>query len=236
MAEPRVLVALATYNEIDNLPGLIEEVQRVLPEADVLVVDDNSPDGTGKWCDERAKIDTQLKCLHRPGKLGLGSATLCAMRFAFDGPYEVLITMDADWSHEPRYLPALANATAEADVALGSRYCTGGKIDGWPLHRRVLSRWMNGLSGLALRLPIRDTSGAFRAYRIAVLKKLDLANIRSTGYSYLEEILWHLHHAGARFVEVPITFRERRAGRSKINLGEAIAKMSMLLRLYFFGK
>ena len=236
MTTPRVLVALATYNEINNLPSLVDAIHSVLSESELLIVDDNSPDGTGEWCDERAKTDTRLKCLHRSGKQGLGSATLSEMRFALDGPYDVLITMDADWSHDPQYLPALLSSTIDADVVLGSRYCAGGKIDGWPLYRRVLSRWMNWLSGLTLRLPVRDTSGAFRAYRIAALKKIDLADIRSTGYSYLEEILWHLHHAGAKLVEVPITFRERRAGRSKINAGEAIAKISTLLRLYFFRK
>src|SRR4051794_16410937 len=126
MAKFRVIVALATYNEIETLPGLVDEVQRVLPEADVLVVDDNSPDGTGQWCDERAKTNSRLKCLHRPGKLGLGSATLDAMRFALDGPYDVLVTMDADWSHHPQYLPALIEAAGNADVALGSRYCERG--------------------------------------------------------------------------------------------------------------
>jgi dolichol-phosphate mannosyltransferase len=233
MTTPRVLVALATYNEISNLPSLVEAIHSVLPDAELLIVDDNSPDGTGGWCDERSKIDLWLKCIHRAGKLGLGSATLSAMRFAIGGAYDVLVTMDADWSHDPQYLPALVGATSDADVVLGSRYCAGGKIEGWPLHRRVLSRSMNWLSGVAMRLPVHDTSGAFRAYRIRALKKIDLKAIRSTGYSYLEEILWHLHHAGVSMVEVPITFRERRAGRSKVSVGEAVGKLSMLLRLFF---
>jgi dolichol-phosphate mannosyltransferase len=231
MAFSRVLVAVATYNEIENLPGLIEAIHDRLPAADILVVDDNSPDGTGNWCDERAKTDSQLKCLHRSGKLGLGSATLAAVRFAIDESCDVLVTMDADWSHDPEYLPALVAAVDGADVALGSRYCDQGAIEGWPLSRRILSRGMNWLSGLMLRLPIRDASGAFRAYRLATLKKIDLDAIHSAGYSYLEEILWHLHRAGATFVEVPITFRERRAGRSKINAREAVDKISTLLRL-----
>jgi dolichol-phosphate mannosyltransferase len=231
MAKPRVLVALATYNEIETLPSLVDEIQRVLAEADVLVVDDNSPDGTGEWCDRRAKIDTRLKCLHRPGKLGLGSATLAAMRFAFDTPYDVLVTMDADWSHDPQYLPAIVEAAAGADVVLGSRYCENGAIEGWPVRRRILSRGANWLSRLLLRLPVRDSSGAYRAYRVAALKKIDLDTLRSTGYSYLEEILWHLHRSGSTFAEVPITFRERRAGKSKINAKEAIGKVRTLLRL-----
>jgi dolichol-phosphate mannosyltransferase len=230
----RTLVALATYNEAKNVPSLVDGIRRALPDAHVLVVDDNSPDGTGQWCDERARVDKWLRCIHRPGKLGLGSATVAAMRFAIDGQYETFVTMDADWSHDPKYLPELLHATEKADVGLGSRYCAGGAIDGWPLHRRVLSRWVNRLSGALLKLPARDTSGAFRAYRVAALKKIDLADIRSSGYSYLEEILWHLHRAGATFAEVPITFRQRRAGKSKINANEAATKVSTLLRLYFF--
>ncbi len=235
MAQLRVLVALATYNEIDNLPSLVDEIHRVLPEADVLVVDDNSPDGTGQWCNERARTDLWLKCLHRSGKQGLGSATLAAMRSALDGRYDVLVTMDADWSHDPQYLPVLIHATEDANVALGSRYCTGGAIEGWPLHRRVLSRSANALTRLLLRVPVRDTSGAFRAYRIEALRKIDLANVRSTGYAYLEEIVWHLHRAGIKLVEVPITFHQRRAGKSKINLQEAVGKLRTLVRLGLFG-
>jgi dolichol-phosphate mannosyltransferase len=227
------LVALATYNEIGNLPSLVDAIEGILPEADVLVVDDNSPDGTGKWCYSRAITDSRLKYVHRPRKLGLGSATLDAMRFALSFNYDVLVTMDADWSHDPQYLPNVVEATERADVVLGSRYCVGGAIEGWPLRRRILSRGMNWLSRLLLRLPIRDSSGAFRAYRVAALRKIDLACIRSTGYSYLEEILWHLHRSGAEFVEVPITFRERRAGRSKISAREVYNKVSTLLRLYF---
>jgi dolichol-phosphate mannosyltransferase len=231
MPATRTLVALATYNEVENLPRLVEEIERVLPVADVLVVDDNSPDGTGKWCDERARSDSRLRVLHRAGKLGLGSATIAAMQFALDHEYDVLVTMDADWSHDPEYLPGLVRAVEGADVAVGSRYCEGGAIKGWPLGRRVLSRGVNWLSGILLRLPIHDKSGAFRAYRTDVLRKIGLTNIRSKGYSYLEEILWHLDRAGATFAEMPITFRERRAGKSKISLGEAAAKVRMLWTL-----
>jgi dolichol-phosphate mannosyltransferase len=233
MTSSRVLVALATYNEIGNLPALVDEIERVLPEADLLVVDDNSPDGTGNWCDERAQKDPRLKCVHRPGKQGLGSATIAAMHHAIDESYDRFISMDADWSHNPQYLPALLRATGDADVALGSRYCPGGAIEGWPLHRRILSHAANGLTSLMLRLPVRDTSGAFRAYRVSALRKIDLSQVRASGYAYLEEILWHLHRAGAKMVDVPITFRERRAGKSKINAKEAVAKLRTLVRLAY---
>src|SRR6187551_1181641 len=150
MSFSRALVAVATYNEIENLPGLVEAIHKVLPAADILVVDDNSPDGTGKWCDERARSDSRFAVLHRAGKLGLGSATIAAMQFALDHQYDVLVTMDADWSHDPEYLPRLVRAVDDADVAVGSRYCEGGAIEGWPLGRRVLSRGVNWLSGILL--------------------------------------------------------------------------------------
>ncbi len=231
MPFPRILVALATYNEIENVPSLVEAILKILPSAGVLIIDDNSPDGTGNWCDERATTDSRLACVHRPGKQGLGSATIAGMRWALERDYDAIITMDADWSHHPQHLPELVNGLEAADVAIGSRYCAGGQIEGWPLHRRMMSHTINRLSRVLLRLPVSDTSGAYRAYRIAALRKIDLANIQAAGYSYLEEILWHLHRAGATFREVPITFRERRAGSSKVNLAEAGGKIATLLRL-----
>lgn len=231
MAPTRILVALATYNEIENVPGLTDAILTNLPTADVLIIDDSSPDGTGRWCDERASSDPRVACVHRLGKQGLGSATIAGMRWALDRDYDAIVTMDADWSHDPRHLPELVKGLETADVVIGSRYCTGGQIETWPLHRRMMSRTINRLSRLLLHLPISDTSGAFRAYRVAALRKIDLANIQAAGYSYLEEILWHLNRAGATFREVPITFRERRAGKSKVNLREAVAKVSTLMRL-----
>ena len=231
MTTARTLVALATYNEIENLPELTDAILRVFPAADLLVVDDNSPDGSGRWCDERAASEPRLCCLHRAGKLGLGSATLAAIRHAIVRDYDVIVTMDADWSHDPAHLPELMAATARADVAIGSRYIEGGAIDGWPQHRRLASRAMNRFSRALLRLPIQDTSGAFRAYRVAKLREINLDAIRATGYAYLEEILWHLAQADATFAEVPITFHQRRAGRSKMNLREAAGKLATLTRL-----
>jgi dolichol-phosphate mannosyltransferase len=231
MNSARTLVALATYNEIENLPSLVAEIHRRLPAADVLVVDDNSPDGTGGWCDQQSQIDSWLKCIHRTGKLGLGTATIAAARYALENGYDVFVTLDADWSHDPRHLTELLAALDNADVSIGSRYCSGGEIEGWPMRRRVVSRWVNGLTHFLLRLPVRDASGAFRAYRISKLLEINLDEIRATGYAYLEELLWMLHRKGARFAEVPITFRERRAGASKVNLGEAWGKLRTLARL-----
>ena len=132
MSTPRTLVVLATYNEIENLPGLTREILRVLPAADLLVVDDNSPDGSGRGCDEAAALEPRLHCAHRAGKLGLGSATLDALRYALQHEYDFVVTMDADWSHDPYHLPELLSAIDRADVAIGSRYVKGGSIEGWP--------------------------------------------------------------------------------------------------------
>jgi dolichol-phosphate mannosyltransferase len=231
MTPVRTLVALATYNEIENLPSLVGAIVRILPDADVLVVDDNSPDGTGKWCDEQSKVESRLHCIHRPGKLGLGSATIAAMRYTIEHQYDVLITLDADWSHDPKHLMELLAALHHADVAIGSRYCSGGEIKDWPMRRRVMSRWVNRLTRFLLRLPVHDASGAYRAFRVVKLRELRIDDIQATGYAFLEEVLWHLHRAGATFAEVPITFRDRRAGTSKVSFGEAWGKLRTILRL-----
>jgi dolichol-phosphate mannosyltransferase len=236
MSRAQTLVALATYNEIDALPRLVEEILRVLPEADVLVVDDNSPDGTGRWCAEFAARESRFFHLHRPAKQGLGSATLAAVRFALERDYEVLITLDADSSHDPSHLPALLHATREADVVIGSRYCPGGQIAGWPLHRRVLSKSLNGLNRALLNLPVRDSSGSFRAYRTSKLRELRLEDIRAEGYAYLEELLWNLDRAGATCVELPITFHQRHGGKSKMSFREVAGKVATLARLTLRGR
>jgi dolichol-phosphate mannosyltransferase len=228
---PSVLVALATYNEIETLPSLVAEIHSAVPDADVLVVDDNSPDGTGRWCDQFAEQNRWMRCIHRPGKLGLGSATVAAFRHAIDDGYDVVVVLDADGSHPPRYLPDLVQATEQADVAIGSRYCAGGRIDGWPWRRHIASRLVNWASRVLLRLPVRDCSGSFRAYRTTKLRAVNFDAMLATGYAYLEEILWRLKHCGATFAEKPITFVERRAGQSKINWREAAAAIGLLLRL-----
>jgi dolichol-phosphate mannosyltransferase len=231
MDERRILVALATYNEIENLPRLVDEILLVLPAADVLVVDDNSPDGSGRWCDRQAAVEPRLRCVHRLAKLGLGSATVAAIRRALDENYDVIVTLDADGSHDPRYLGDLVRATERTDVAIGSRYCEQGAIEGWPIVRRILSRSLNSVSRVLLRLPVRDTSGAYRAYRVAKLREIDLGAVSARGFAYLEELLFHLARAGATFVEVPITYHQRRGGRSKAGLREAAGKIITIGKL-----
>jgi dolichol-phosphate mannosyltransferase len=226
-----LLVALATYNEVENLPTLVAAIRALLPDADVLVVDDSSPDGTGRWCDEEAARSPWFSVLHRAGKLGLGSASWAAMQYAIARSYDQLITLDADWSHPPEALPRLVAAVKDADVVVGSRYVPGGTIEGWPVSRRIVSAVMNLATRVALGLPVRDASTACRLYRVAVLKQLDFNELTATGYAYLEEIAWQLHRRGARFAEVPIAFTDRRAGASKVSLAEARGKAAVLARL-----
>ena len=200
------------------------------------MVDDNSPDGTGRWCDEQAAADPRFHVLHRPGKLGLGTATMAAIRYAVDNQYDLLVTMDADFSHPPRYLPDLlrdmeSEGNPPLDVQIGSRYVRGGGVEGWPWRRRVMSRLVNRFARVWLGLSPRDCSGAFRCYRVASLRRVDLAAIRSRGYSFFEELLWRLQQQGARFAETPIVFVDRRHGQSKINLREACSALWILFCL-----
>ena len=168
----KALVAIATYNELENIPSLVDALQRELPTADVLVIDDNSPDGTGRWCDQRAGDDSRFRVIHRSGKLGLGSATIAGFEHAIEYGYDLVATMDADWSHDPAALPSLIFALAQSrDIAIGSRYCPGGRIKGWPLSRRLVSAVMNRLSRTLLRFPVADSSGAFRVYRVSALQQ-----------------------------------------------------------------
>jgi len=227
----RLLVTVATYNEIENLPRLVEAIWDVAPPADVLVIDDNSPDGTGRWCDEKATSEPRLKCVHRAGKLGLGTATVAGMQYAIEQGYELVLNMDADFSHYPRYIPAILAGMDNADVSIGSRYRSGGGTKDWPLRRRFMSWGVNTYARCLLGLKPRDTSGAFRCYRVSLLKQLDFAAIRSRGYSFQEEILWRLKRLGARMSETPIVFADRERGQSKINKQEAISALWVICRL-----
>jgi len=220
----KILVAIATYNERENLPKLVPGIFNAVPAADILVVDDNSPDGSGDWCDEFGKTDSRLKCIHRSGKLGLGSAAIAGIQYAMDHGFDLLINMDADLSHSPDQIPQLIEAVQQqgADVAIGSRYMKKGSIEGWPLRRRVSSRMVNGLARFGLGLNVSDCSGSFRCYRVATLRELRQDELTATGYSFYEEVLFRLAKNSAKFVEVPITFVERQHGITKLGYAEAI--------------
>jgi dolichol-phosphate mannosyltransferase len=227
----RTLVSIATYNEKENLPPLLQAIHEQLPAADVLVVDDNSPDGTGQIADERAAVDPRIHVLHRPGKLGLGTAIIAAMRYAIDHGYDQLLNMDADFSHHPRYLPALVQGMDRADVMIGSRYVKGGGVVNWPLSRRLMSQAVNLFSRLALRIPARDTSGAYRCYRVEKLKEVCFERIWSRGYSFQEEMLYRCRQVHCKMRETPIVFEDRRAGKSKVNTKEAVRSIGILVFL-----
>jgi dolichol-phosphate mannosyltransferase len=225
----RLLVSLATYNERDNLSALICDIHTFAPQADVLVIDDNSPDGTGKLADELAARDPRIHVLHRPGKQGLGTALLAAMNYALTHGYDLMANMDADFSHHPRYLPALLAGMDQHDVMIGSRYIPGGGTVNWPLSRKFLSGGVNILVRLLMRLPAHDCSGGFRCYRVAMLRDTNLRRLLSHGYSFQQEVLYRCHVAGCRIGETPIIFEDRRAGTSKVNPLEALRSIAVLV-------
>jgi dolichol-phosphate mannosyltransferase len=229
--EPRILVSLATYNEAGNVAALIGEIHKFVPSADILVIDDNSPDGTWKIVEELSRGDARIHLLRRPGKLGLGTALIAAMKYAMEHDYDFLQNMDADFSHPPRYLPGILAGTSRYDVMIGSRYVAGGGTENWPLPRRLMSRGVNLLVRFLFRMPVKDASGAYRCYRVSKLRETRLDRVRSRGYSFQQEVLFRCYKAGCKLGEYPIIFENRRAGASKVNRKEAVRSISMILYL-----
>lgn len=229
--ERRLLISLCTYNERENIERLVPEVFAVVPEAEVLILDDSSPDGTGHSADALAAADPRVHVVHRPGKQGLGTATIAAMRYALDHGYEHWLNMDADFSHSPRHLPALLAGRGRVDVMIGSRYVPGGGVVGWGLKRHLMSRTINAYARLMLGLKTRDNSGSYRCYAIEKLRLLDLSKFRATGYAVQEELLYRCRQVGCTFEETPITFEDRRWGQSKINRKEAVLAVWVMFRL-----
>lgn len=228
---PQLLITLCTYNEYENLPKLIPEIHAVAPDADVLVIDDNSPDETGRLADELATRDGRIKVLHRSGKLGLGTATVAGFRFAIEQGYDQVLNMDADFSHHPRHLPAIRDCLNRVDVAIGSRYIAGGGVVGWNWRRHFMSRGINFYARRFLGLRTRDNSGSFRCYRVAKLAEIDWSRIRARGYAFQEELLYRCRAVGCSFEETPIVFEDRRFGTSKINWKESVAALWVIFRL-----
>jgi dolichol-phosphate mannosyltransferase len=217
MSGQPLLVVIPTYNERENLAGILDRLHTAVPSADVLVVDDASPDGTGTLADERAAAQPRLHVLHRGGKAGLGAAYVAGFRWALERDYGAVVEMDADGSHAPEQLPQLLAALDGADVVLGSRWVTGGSVVDWPRRRELLSRGGNAYTRLMLRLPVRDATGGYRVYRRRVLEALDLGDVASQGYCFQVDLLWRAWQAGFTVAEVPIRFVERVAGASKMN-------------------
>ena len=213
----RVLVVVPTYNEADNITEITRRLRTAVPEVDVLIADDNSPDGTGRIADQLAAADPQVRVLHRPGKQGLGAAYIAGFRWARDQGYDVVVEMDADGSHAPEDLPRLLAALADSDVVIGSRWVPGGTVVNWPWYRLALSRGANLYTRIALGMPVRDATAGFRAYRMSVLEKMDLDTVASAGYCFQVDLTWRAYREGFRITEVPITFTERERGRSKMS-------------------
>ncbi|WP_226347012.1 polyprenol monophosphomannose synthase [Agilicoccus flavus] len=219
----RVVVLVPTYNERENLPGVLERLRDAVPQVDVCVVDDGSPDGTGDLADEYAARDPQVHVLHRSAKEGLGAAYLAGFRWALHAGYDAIVEMDADGSHRPEDLPALLAAAADADVVIGSRWVRGGEVLDWPPHRRALSVGANLYVRVLLGMPVRDATAGFRVYRAGALETMGLTDVASQGYCFQVDLTWRAAQAGLRIVEVPIVFVERELGASKMS-GDVVAE------------
>lgn len=224
----RLLVTLCTYNERENLPELIPAIHAHAPQAEVLVIDDNSPDGTGAVADAIAADDPRVQVLHRAAKEGLGVATVAGFRHALSRGYDLVLNMDADFSHPPDIIPALVEAAGRADVAVASRYVPGGGVVGWGPRRHAMSRAINTYARCVLGLTTRDNSGSFRCYRAAALRKMDLDRVRARGYAIQEELLYRCRQAGCTFEEVPFVFKDRTRGESKIRLADGLMALWVL--------
>ena len=213
----QTVIIMPTYNERQNLESVVGRVRAALPEADLLIVDDSSPDGTGDLADKLAVADPHVQVMHRAEKAGLGKAYLAGFDWALERGYDVIVEMDADGSHQPEHLPSLVGALAHADLAVGSRWVPGGKVVNWPKSREVLSRGANIYTRLMLGIAVRDATAGFRAYRASTLRKISLSQVQSTGYCFQIDLTMRVAQAGLTIVEVPITFVEREHGASKMS-------------------
>ncbi len=234
-----VLVIIPTYNESESLPGVVERLRLSVPDAHVLIADDNSPDGTGDLADDLAAHDNHIHVLHRAGKEGLGKAYLAGFAWGLERGYDVLVEMDADGSHRPEELPRLLAQIPHADVVLGSRWVPGGSVVNWPTSRRVLSQGGSLYTRMALGIPTRDATGGYRAYRASALRALDLGTVESNGYCFQIDLLWRALQRGMVVSEVPITFVEREAGTSKMSrriVREALVNVGRWGAAYRWGQ
>lgn len=227
----QILIIIPTYNEIANIEKLTEEIHSVLPDAHVLIIDDNSPDGTGRLADRLAQKDPRIKIIHRTQKLGLGSAYIQGFQYALTRHYDFIFEMDADCSHQPKYLPDFLAVAPQYHLILGSRYIKGGGIESWGLCRRLLSRAANLYARIILRLPYKDLTGGFKCYSQAALAQIKLGSIISEGYVFQIETTYRIHQNRLAIKEIPIIFKGRDKGKSKISRKiclEAIWKVPLL--------
>jgi dolichol-phosphate mannosyltransferase len=216
-ATARVVIVMPTYNERQNLEIMASRIREAVPDADLLVVDDNSPDGTGDLADKLAEKDPHVQVMHRTEKAGLGRAYVAGFTWALEGGYGLIVEMDADGSHRPEDLPKLLAAVDHADAVIGSRYVPGGTVVNWPKSREFLSKGANIYNRIMLGVRVKDATGGFRVYRAATLRKIDLSGIQSAGYCFQIDMTLRVLQAGLTIVEVPITFVERERGASKMS-------------------
>lgn len=213
----RVVTIIPTYNERQSLPLTLDRLRAAVPHSDVLVVDDNSPDGTGELADAAASSDTAVHVLHRQGKEGLGAAYIAGFRWALERGYDIIVEMDADGSHRPEQLPFLLDAVSGAHLVIGSRWVPGGSVVNWPFHRKMLSRAGSLYSRMMLGLSVHDITAGYRAFRRETLESIDLSTVDSVGYGFQVDMTFRVAKQGLRIVEVPITFVEREYGDSKMS-------------------
>ncbi|MCC3291193.1 MULTISPECIES: polyprenol monophosphomannose synthase [unclassified Arthrobacter] len=227
----RVLTIIPTYNEIESLPITLKRLRDAVPDSDVLIADDNSPDGTGGYADEAAANDPKVHVLHRKGKEGLGAAYIAGFRWGLERGYDILVEMDADGSHRPEELPRLLEASkAGADLVIGSRWVTGGSVVNWPFHRKLLSRAGSTYSRFMLGIPVRDITAGYRAFRRGTLEQLDLGAVESVGYGFQVDMTFRVARLGLKITEVPITFVERELGDSKMSGNIVVEAMANVTR------
>ncbi len=228
-----VWVVLPTFNESDNLAGIAGAILHHLPAGTLLVVDDNSPDGTGQLADRLARDDDRIRVRHRPGKRGLGRAYLDGFRVALEGGARVVVQMDADWSHDPAVLPELVSSVVgdAADLVIGSRYTRGGGVTEWGLWRRLVSRGGSQFARAVLRLAPHDLTGGFKAWRAATLEAIPFAGVHAGGYAFQIEMTYRASRAGARLTEIPIVFRDRRVGQSKMSRRIVVEALLVVVQL-----
>lgn len=231
----KTAILIPTYNESENIIALITEIDRqgLGEDVEIIVIDDASPDGTGKLADDLSRRMSHVTCIHRSGKLGLGSAYRTGFQEALQRGCEAVVTMDADFSHHPRYLPALLQAAVRADVVIGSRYVEGGGQRGCTFVRQMLSRGANAFARILLRIRAHDTTAGFRCYRSSVFSRIDPQQVKSEGYSFLIEMLTYCSRMNITMEEVPIIFENRTRGASKISRGEIFQALRTVFRLAF---
>lgn len=226
-----LLITVCTFNEAENIGSLISELRKFAPDADILVVDDNSPDGTANLVKQRSSDDSRLHLLLRTSNKGLGASTVDAFQYGIDHKYRYLLNLDADFSHRPKYIPDLIAAMETHDVSIGSRYISGGSISGWKWTRHVMSRCVNFYVHLWLRLKTKDSSGSFRCYHVSKLAEIDWQKTISQGYAFQEEILYRCQRIGCTFKEVPIAFEDRTRGTTNLNSKEIMKAIWDLFKL-----